>query len=461
VNPHRVDELFKRLAFPPAGPAWPDATDLIARGERRRRRRHRLQVAGACLAAAGLVVATIPVWAGTTAKPRSVQIISPPPPTRPDSGGGCSAQSPGCGSAQGTAARLATMTWSTAPSPPLTPRYGSTTVWTGTELLVWGGVDNQNGNTAFNDGAAYNPQARTWTPMPPSPLSPRLNAFAVWTGSQALFWGGNHSAPLIDGATYNPATRGWAMMPPSPLRADPQISDAVVWTGTEMVVVEGQQAAAYDPADRSWQQMPRLPTVEGWQPTGVSAAWTGTEVVVWVASYSQAGNTVTGHTAAYAARPASSAWTPLPESANRGWPGNNGAPIGGRLLFLGPGSRCEPGASCPPRNYFPGYWFDPDSGTWTALPATFSGGAGPAVWTGSAMVVFNTSAGASHPGTLAGAAPANDVAAFDPSTGQWTNLAHSPTSDLIYVTVAWTGQQLIMLSTGRYPTGPAQMWTLS
>lgn len=353
------------------------------------------------------------------------------------------------------------MTWSAAPKPPLSPRYGSTTVWTGTSLLVWGGVDNRKGETTYNDGAAYNPATRTWTAMPASPLSPRLNTFAVWTGNQALFWGGDGLSPLMNGATYDPASRTWAMIPPSPLRADPQNRQTVAWTGTTMIVIEGQKGAAYSPADRSWTAIPDLPQVTGWELTATSAAWTGSQVVAWVASESHSANSTSGHATAYTWRPGNPDWTPLPASAAYPWPGRTDAPIGGRLLFMGPGGECLPGSSCPARNYFPGYWFDPSSATWTALPPTFSGGSGPAVWTGSAMVTFATTAGANPPNLPAGSAPADAVAAFDPSTGDWTNMANSPITDLTYATLTWTGHQLIMLSTGGYPNGSPAMWTLS
>lgn len=77
------------------------------------------------------------------------------------------------------------------------------------------------------------------------------------------------------------------------------------------------------------------------------------------------------------------------------------------------------------------------------------------------MVTFATTAGANPPNLPAGSAPADAVAAFDPSTGDWTNMANSPITDLTYATLTWTGHQLIMLSTGGYPNGSPAMWTLS
>ncbi len=42
-------------------------------------------------------------------------------------------------------------------------RYSHSAVWTGTEMLVWGGA--LNGNSFYNTGGHYNPATDTWTPM--------------------------------------------------------------------------------------------------------------------------------------------------------------------------------------------------------------------------------------------------------------------------------------------------------
>ena len=39
-------------------------------------------------------------------------------------------------------------------------RYGHTAVWTGTEMIIWGGVNNGVG---VNSGGRYNPSANSWT----------------------------------------------------------------------------------------------------------------------------------------------------------------------------------------------------------------------------------------------------------------------------------------------------------
>jgi len=292
--------------------------------------------------------------------------------------------------------------------------------------------------------------------MPASPLSPRNDAFAVWTGDRALFWGGGDGslALLMDGASYDPAGRTWSMLPAAPLQPGTDGLQAVLWTGTQMVVIEPAAGAAFDPVTDAWTSVPALPSVAGWQPFAIGAEWTGGAVVSWVAARPPAVNGLVPsgfHFSACWWAPGRSAWTSIPEGPQiAGFPFGTASPVGGRLLFLG-GNDCPPGASCPAGD-FGGAWFDPSSGRWTNLPDKYSGGAGPAAWTGSAMVVFATKAGASlGPPNSLPATPSDIIrpgvaAAFDSSTGAWTDLASCPLSDLTAASLAWTGRQLIVVA---------------
>jgi len=99
-------------------------------------------------------------------------------------------------------------------------------VWTGTEVLVWGG-QAQGSPTAFgdefSDGALYDPVKNTWKPMAPWPLAPRYGARAVWTGTRLVVWGGasaeagDNPPPLGDGAAYDPGSDHWTTLPAAPV----------------------------------------------------------------------------------------------------------------------------------------------------------------------------------------------------------------------------------------------------
>lgn len=127
--------------------------------------------------------------------------------------------------------------------------------------FIWGGMQENHRLTMADDGAAYDPVTRAWTAMPASPLSPRNTAFAAWTGTTALFWGGGNGngSVLMNGASYDPASRTWTMLPAAPLPTGLDDLQATVWTGTQMVVIQPGAGAAFDPASSSWTALPGLP----------------------------------------------------------------------------------------------------------------------------------------------------------------------------------------------------------
>ena len=70
-------------------------------------------------------------------------------------------------------------------------RYGHTAVWTGTEMIVWGGYSPAN---YLNTGGRYNPTTDSWTATSTtSAPSTRWGHTAVWTGSEMIVWGGETS----------------------------------------------------------------------------------------------------------------------------------------------------------------------------------------------------------------------------------------------------------------------------
>ena len=88
-------------------------------------------------------------------------------------------------------------------------RDSHSAVWTGTEMIVWGGAGVSG---ALNSGGRYNPATDTWTPTGLGTGVPtaRWNQTAVWTGTEMIIWGGySGAAETNTGARYNPATNGW------------------------------------------------------------------------------------------------------------------------------------------------------------------------------------------------------------------------------------------------------------
>lgn len=159
-------------------------------------------------------------------------------------GGSSEAAEGGLYFADGAVYHPATDSWSAMAAPPasVTPRDTFAAVWTGTQLLAWGGYGRTDACTPcfLADGAAYDLDKDTWTPMAPSPLSGRGGPRAVWTTRDLLVWGGFDSAPTADGALYNPVDDDWARLPLSPLA--PRQQPAMVWTGRQLVLWGGAGA---------------------------------------------------------------------------------------------------------------------------------------------------------------------------------------------------------------------------
>ena len=107
-------------------------------------------------------------------------------------------------------------------------------------MIVWGGDDFSN------TGGRYDPATDSWTPTSTlNAPSARRSHTAVWTGSEMIVWGGRttglrQSVPefLNTGGRYDPATDSWR--PTSTLNApSARGSHTAVWTGSEMIVWGG------------------------------------------------------------------------------------------------------------------------------------------------------------------------------------------------------------------------------
>jgi len=70
-------------------------------------------------------------------------------------------------------------------------RTSHTAVWTGSEVIVWGGFF-----PGTNTGGRYDPATDSWTPTSTlNAPSARTSHTAVWTGSEMLVWGGVAAGP--------------------------------------------------------------------------------------------------------------------------------------------------------------------------------------------------------------------------------------------------------------------------
>jgi hypothetical protein len=161
---------------------------------------------------------------------------------------------------QGQAYDPATDTWRTIATAPLASRSHTVAVWTGSEVIVWGGGAPDDPSAV--SGAAYDPIDDSWRKIADAPIGLNLIS-GMWTGREMLVFGS-----LLDnrniaetktavGAAYNPATDKWRELPPSEL--SPQATSAV-WVGDRMVAWDYEvHSQEYDPARDVWSAPVEMP----------------------------------------------------------------------------------------------------------------------------------------------------------------------------------------------------------
>jgi N-acetylneuraminic acid mutarotase len=161
-------------------------------------------------------------------------------------------------------------------------RMFHTAVWTGIEMIVWGGVYFDGmGFPSLNTGGRYNPSTDSWVATTTSGApSPRSHHTAVWTGTEMIIWSSSNP-----GGRYNPSTNSWVAISTTGAPAG-RARHTAIWTGTQMIVwggsgEDGDQdtGGRYTPSTNSWVAT---------RTTGAPAArdshtavWTGTEMIVW------------------------------------------------------------------------------------------------------------------------------------------------------------------------------------
>jgi N-acetylneuraminic acid mutarotase len=371
---------------------------------------------------------------------------------------------------------------------------GTSSVWTGSEMIIWGG--SENGQSKFNSGSRYDPVTDAWrTTSGVNAPDVRKQHTAVWTGTEMIVWGGcgplpEHSCQINSGGRYNPATDTWAA---TATAGSPQarIDHTAVWTGSRMVIwggcrfsndacsptALGNSGGIYDPATNSWQAT--ATTGAPAARSGHTAVWTGSEMIVW----GGAGAKIYSDGARL--DPVSNTWTPtkaLPKSVARYfhtavwtgsqmivWGGNNAttyfnsglrySPAQDRWLQIStvnaPVARsmhtavwtgtqmivwggCNGGGLICNTQLNTGGRYNPASNTWTATSTTGAPGARTsheAVWTGSLMIIW-------------GGSGLGDMflgGRYDPVADSWTAMnAMRTASAREWHSVVWTGTEMIV-----------------
>jgi hypothetical protein len=221
--------------------------ERIERRERRGwRRPHLLAVAAVVVLVA--LVAGVVVVASRRDEQRKTPVVvepGPEPKARPRPAGG---------------------SWAPVAPAPKSAHPGAISVWTGREVLVWGGAE---GREVQGSGAAYDPVTDRWRSIPDAPIEAIGPAFA-WTGSELVVWSGSRMADGVatGGAAYDPTTDRWRSLAAAPIAA--RQDAAFGWTGSELVIWGGDDltrnfddGAAYNTRTDTWRTLPELPLPGG------------------------------------------------------------------------------------------------------------------------------------------------------------------------------------------------------
>ena len=325
------------------------------------------------------------------------------------------------------------------------PRALHTAVWTGNQMIVWGGHDN-DGDAGYgfrlSTGNRYDPVTSNWSPtsLIGAPTA-RDEQTAVWTGSEMIVWGGladPGDVYLGTGGRYDPVTDSWA--PTSTVGAPfPRHSHTAVWTGSQMIVWGGDTntGGRYDPATDSW-----TPTSIADAPAlrrTHTAVWTGSEMIVWGGFSSGFGFVDTG--GRY--DPVSDSWMPTSLAGAPSARELHTAKWTGSLMIVWGGFSGDPGSPYQKT----GARYDPVSDSWTPtllLPAPSRRVAHTAVWTGNEMIVW---------GGFNGSSVLVSGGRYDPATNTWTptSTAGAPPGAWFH-TAVWTGNEMIVWGGAGFPS---------
>jgi hypothetical protein len=356
-----------------------------------------------------------------------------------------------------TAQQLAAGHWQPLPAGPIAGRTGAAVAWTGRQLIVWGGSDKKF-TKAFNNGAAYDPRTGGWQQLPPAPEGQTLlgsdgHDSTVWTGRELLLWGGYtpvdpQRRPRLfkpaRGLAYDPTRRAWRRLPPSPIPPQ-QLSSPLFWTGRELLVLGatwelatpggGLQGVAYDPGANQWRRLapsPQSPQLAGRHLLDRTTVWAGSRLLVfnyWSRSardphiVSQTGMTVEPDGCeVWAYDPATDRWTSLPPPSSQirallaraslVWDGREVVAVANRNGIIVP----------PEPQPFAGR-YDPDRARWTPI-GTPRQLATSLTWTGGAII-------------------ADTSDAHNPASDRWLRLPNPPKA--AGVQQAWIGREQAIL----------------
>jgi N-acetylneuraminic acid mutarotase len=195
-----------------------------------------------------------------------------------------------------------TLKWTHVPVPTAyRGRYGHTATWTGAKMIVFGGCA-QPGllrcREKLKDGFSFDPVTKSFSPIPEALIDGRLYHSAIWTGTDLIIWGGqkDFNAAHNDGAILHldgeqsKWTEISAILPQG--EASGRYHHQASWTGSSMLVYGGEATSGNMIASTlSFRYLEDEPTQQSWSLVDTKAvpiarkghaqAWLDGYLVIW------------------------------------------------------------------------------------------------------------------------------------------------------------------------------------
>ena len=294
--------------------------------------------------------------------------------------------------------------WSKVQLPESVLAPHSMSVWTGSELLIWGGQTNF--------GIGYNPETGARRELAESPRHVEYGTASAWTDDELIVYWGNQSPSM---SVYDWRTDMWRLLADASIAS--QYSVDMVWNGSEVLLVTEDRIAVYRPEADAWGPATRPPTSLG---RSREVAWTGVELVVWPTESSRTMKR------GLAYNPIEENWRTLPDPP--AWPAMPDVVWTGEELIVWGGLPGAANVDYSERAV--GSAYDPSTNAWTAMPELLPEpescecnlGSQTLTWTGAQLIVST-----GHLGTGIGTAESL-LLSYQPRTETWELLGISPVS---------------------------------
>ncbi len=336
-------------------------------------------------------------------------------------------------------------------------RGGNTAVWTGKEMIVFGG---EGMGVSYDNGARFDPQQNAWEMLPrKNGPSSRTGGTAVWTGKEMIVWGGfggrlGNDTNRDDGARYYPADNIWKPVTTEEA-PEARFDHSAVWTGKEMLIWGGytdsrsRYQGAYSPAQLNSGGRYN-PSKDSWQPITTKGApskrfangavWSGKEMLIWGGADA---TKALGDGARY--NPIKDTWKPINA---KGAPGARSGLValwtGKEMIVWGGGTRDNgPQAVC----FQDGARYNPDTDTWKPMSRTGAPKGrviATAVWTGKEMIIWGGVNDAESRGVSDSNRYIGTGALYNPETDTWTPITNVGAPSPRLASGVWDGEGLLL-----------------